>query len=187
MTLNDFKTLADALQAVVTALGIVIGGIWALRRYVFQKEALPRIEFRVDVRFIGMQEGFWIVELLGLLENKGSVPHRIGDLRFELRVLEAGQAPVEGGPEIQRQVSFAKVLKEGSWTPGDGPQVMAILPGVSLRYSHIAQLPASAAFALLHGRLTYQQGDIESFRSDIVVRVPKNEGELRASSSQPSP
>jgi hypothetical protein len=179
MDLNEFKILADSAQAIATALGIVVGGGWALKRYVFQKEGLPRLEFRVDVNFVGIQEGQWLVELLGLLENKGAVPHQIRDLGFELRCLDAGETPIEGDICIQRQVRFGRVLKEASWTPGDSTHAMVILPNVSIRYSHVARLPPEAKFALLHGRLDYLSEEIESLRADKLVLVPKSEEALQ--------
>lgn len=172
----DLKDAAETAQAALAALAILVGGGWAARRYLFHKEALARLELRVDVEFVGKQNGQWLVELLGLLENKGAVPHEIRDIRFELRCLLKGDALEEGTAAIQEQVNFKRLLKEGSWTPGAQSSTMTILPGVLIRYCHVAKLPPDAAFVLLHGRLEYNSRRMPDLRADRLLMVPTEEG-----------
>ncbi len=179
MTPDDFKTIAQGVQAAVTAIGLCAGGLWALRRYVFHRESVPKLELRVDVEFVGRQKGEWLVELLGLLKNKGNVPHKIRDLRFELRYLRRDDGLADGGADIQRQVKFAELAKEGSWTPGDQDESMTLLPGIAIRYNHLAKIPADVAFVLLHGRLKYHHLGIEDLRADRALCVPTEENASR--------
>ena len=80
--MSDFKNLAEGVGASITALAVLVAGLWALRRYVFQREGSPRIEFFVDADFVGIHQDEWVVEILGLLKNVGAVPHRIKHLKF---------------------------------------------------------------------------------------------------------
>ena len=54
MDINKLKTVMDIISAAITTLAIIAGGLWALRRYVFEKEGFPRIEFFVDANFDGL-------------------------------------------------------------------------------------------------------------------------------------
>ena len=179
MKIEEFKNFAESLSALATFLGIVIGGAWALRKYVFRKEDFPRIEMTVNISFVGMHKNEWIVELLGLLKNKGAVPHAIQDLRFELRCLSAMDG-IEDGDKVGGQLFFGTVLKEGSWTPSDSNKPMLILPGVALRYSYVYHVPITARFLILHGKLEYARGGIDHLRADRVFRVPDDAGQVDA-------
>jgi hypothetical protein len=177
MTLDQFKTLAEGIGALMTALAVLGAGIWALRRYVFEKESFPRIEFFVDADFVGIHQKEWVVEILGLLKNVGSVPHRIHRLDFSVRALSEADA-LQDGNEIRGQLLFPHVVKKGSWTPADTAMPMVIIPGVNLRYSYQYHVPVSTAFLLIEGRLYYQEHSRLEHRADKVVRVPRK-GEIR--------
>ena len=77
MSLTLAKDLASIFQSVATPLALIIGGAWAYRRYFSEEGNYPHIETAADVVFVGQQGGFWIVELVGILENKGKVRHKI--------------------------------------------------------------------------------------------------------------
>ena len=171
MNAAEFSDIAQGIASIATFLGIIIGGGWALRRYVFQKEAYPRIEFSVDINFVGTHNGQWVIELLGLLHNKGEVPHKIRNLLFEIRFLSK-QDKIENGDDIGGQLRFGVAVKQGSWTPTDSSCPMVILPGISLRYSYVYHVPTTIAFVLLHGKMKYARGGIEDLRADRVVKVP---------------
>jgi hypothetical protein len=171
VSMGDFKDLAGGIQAIVTALALFLGGGWALRKYVFRKEDYPRIDFTVDVVFVGQQEGEWLVELVGTLDNRGLVPHRIEELRFSVRTLTRGEKLTDGPAEIAGQVYFAKRLIKGSWLPAEGKRNMVIHPGVVLRYRYIYRLSPETTFVLLHGVLEYGRNRPEH-RADRLVKVP---------------
>ncbi len=171
MALNEFKTLVDTLQAIITTLAIIIGGIWALRRYVFQREGFPRIEFFVDANFVGVHQDEWLVEFLGMLKNEGNVPHRIKRFDFSVRALLDSDR-LEDGEQVRGQVLFPHVIKKGSWIPGDKDVPMVLMPSVSFRYSYQYHVPLSASFLLIQGRLYYEGHEHLEHRADKVVKIP---------------
>ncbi len=174
MSIGEFKVLAEGIAASTTAVAIVVGGIWALRRYVFHKEGFPRIEFFVDAEFVGIHKNEWVVEILGLLKNEGSVPHRIRRLEFSVRALSDSDK-LQDGENIRGQLMFPHCVTKGSWTPNDTDSPMVIMPGVELRYSYQYHVPLSTAFLLIQGNLDYKgHGNLEH-RADKVVRVPRRE------------
>lgn len=172
MTLDELKTLVETIQAAITTIAIVIGGVWALRRYVFQREGFPRIESFVDANFIGVHQNEWVIEILGFLKNEGSVPHRIKRLDFSVRALLESD-PLQDGQEIRGQLVFPHSIKKGSWIPSDTDTPMVIMPGVSFRYSYQYHVPVSATFLLIQGRLYYGGHEALEHRADKGLKVPK--------------
>lgn len=169
--ITKFKEIAEATQAIATTIGIIIGGAWVLRNYVFQREYFPRIDFSVDVNFIGVHKGEWLIEVLGLLNNRGQVPHTIQSFRFELRCLSKGDALIDGDAAIRGQVVFPHVIKENSWIPAIEGVGMIIHPGVSLRYNYVYRIPEDTVFVLLHGILDYGKKSLQH-RADRMLKVP---------------
>ena len=94
MSLEDVKSIADIVTNVATVTGIVIGGAWAYRRFVREEEDYPHIEFSADIQFVARKNGWWIVELVAVIENKGRVQHRVRDFKFDLAALDVA-SPVE--------------------------------------------------------------------------------------------
>ncbi len=174
MDINRVKAIFDIIAASVTTLAVIIGGLWALRRYVFQKEGFPRVEFFVDADFVGIHQDEWVIEILGLLKNQGSVPHRIKGLRFSVRTI-LDSDPIQDAEKTRWQLDFPHKIKEGSWTPTDTKSPMVIMPGISLRYSYQYHIPISARFLLIQGTLNYDEHGNLEHRADKVLKVPKQE------------
>src|SRR5438132_3184136 len=87
-----------AAESAVTAAAILAGGFWTYRRFIRQQEDFPHIQFAVDVNFVGVQDGSWLLEVVALVENKGKVRHTVKKFDFDLRYLKPGD-PVKLGDE----------------------------------------------------------------------------------------
>lgn len=162
--------LLKAVESVATLIALGIGGTWAYVKLVKRREHAPRIEFTVDIAFIGSQGGYWLVELLALVENKGLVRHLIREFAFDLRALRIDDPVREGSAEINGQTEIPHLVKRGAWIP-KGWESTFIEPGLRTRYSYVAALPKTASFALLHGRFDYH-GETVFHTADRLVRVP---------------
>jgi hypothetical protein len=180
-----YTDLASVVESWATAVGVVAGGIWVLFKFGIGRESFPRIRFDVDVNFIGLHGDNWIVEILGVMENKGLVPHGINDLTFNLRSLSRSDALTTGDDAIGGQVEFPNVVARGSWIPTQSGAPMEIHPGVTLRYNHVNRVPVSAGFVLVHGVLDYGKGGLQH-RADRVVKVPANGYDADHRSDSPS-
>jgi len=174
MDATYFKDIASILQSIVTTLAIIIAGIWALSKFVFHKEYFPRVDFSVNVNFVGIHNGEWLIEILGLLDNKGLVPHRVESLRFELRYLSETDPLTDGDETIRGQVLFPPATKDESWMPIAEGEKMVIQSGVSLRYNYVYRIPETAAFVLLHGILDYGKNRPQH-RADRMLKVPNSQ------------
>jgi hypothetical protein len=81
-----------------------------------RREHFPRVEFTVDVEFVGRQVDEWLVSLSALLVNKGLVRYTVEQFTFDLRCALADEALQEGGEAIDHQTSIPHLVKEGSWS-----------------------------------------------------------------------
>jgi hypothetical protein len=189
MSWEDWKDASALFQSFVTAVGIVFGGIWAYRRYVLQEESNSYIEFSADVNFVGKQTKWWIVEIIGIIENKGKVQHRMREFEFELDAIYS-EDPAVLNPRWGNQVNFGHSVARGSFLPRSS-KFFFIAPTVKASYSHVTLVPAEARFLILHCRFSYPNTLLDRIRNLIpkyrairshvaekTVRVPDEESDI---------
>ncbi|SRR6266404_2613870 len=153
MTYGQLRDLAGAIESVVKVAALGIGGYWAYSRFVRQREKYAFIEFTVNLLFIGKQEGWWIVEVIADIQNKGKVQHRISNFNFDLAAIFQ-EDKMETSEEYGGQVFFPHQVAKGSWLPAKFNHFF-IDPGTKAHYSYIARIPEAASFAILHGWFDY--------------------------------
>lgn len=172
MTLGEFSDLASAGASIATVIALMIGAYWTYIRFIKQREDFAFVEFTVDFCFLGKQGGWWIVELIANLENKGKVVHEFRDLSFDLAALFGGD-PVVEEQRFGGQAFFPHVLARGPWPPEDE---YYIEPGTRARYSYVARVPEAASFLMLHGKFTYTYLDKKHWhKGKRTVKVPGGE------------
>lgn len=164
------RNYAQAIQSVATVTAIIIGGIWAYFRFYKQREHSTRLEFTVDVEFVGLQDNRWLVEVVAFIENKGLVLHDIRNFVFDLRYLTNKDVLEDGEKNINFQTNIKHSCKKGSWIPEDWESTF-IEPGLKTRYSYIANVPAAATFLLIHGKFNYRDQK-EFHTADKLIKVP---------------
>jgi hypothetical protein len=98
MSCEEFNHLAGGISSIATTLALIVGGIWTYRRFVRTREAYPKIEFTVDLAFVRKQGGFWVVEAIANMENKGLVRHSIRKFTFDLRYMLPSDAVEVSAP-----------------------------------------------------------------------------------------
>lgn len=171
MTFDDFDHLMSGLSSVVTIGAVVVGGIWAYRRFIRNREACPKIEFTVDVNFVHWQGGKWIVEALAFLDNKGLVKQSISRFTFDLRYTLPTD-PIRGRDEFLVYVPHKAT--DGSWLPKNWESTF-VEPGLSTRYSCLASIPEDATTVLIHGKFFYESNDWHT--ADKLLKVPRHASE----------
>ncbi|MEJ2363659.1 MAG: hypothetical protein P8075_01955 [Deltaproteobacteria bacterium] len=170
MNFEKLSQLAASIESIATVIALVLGGLWAYRRFVRQREDYPHIDFRVDLRFVGLHSGSWVVEIIAWLENKGRVQHKISKFTFDLRYL-IDSDKLQRAEQFGGQILFPHKAAKGSWLPQDW-EFTFIDPGIRTHYSYIGTLPAEARIALLHGWFEYQGGR-EWHSAEKIVPVPE--------------
>jgi hypothetical protein len=83
LNISQSKDLAALFQSLVMAASFIVGGVWVYRRYIFQQENFAHIESATDIILIGEHSDYWVIELVGILENKGKVEHKIENFNFD--------------------------------------------------------------------------------------------------------
>jgi hypothetical protein len=151
MSCEEFNHLAGGISSIATTLALIVGGIWTYRRFVRTREAYPKIEFTVDLAFVRKQGGFWVVEAIANMENKGLVRHSIRKFTFDLRYMLPSDAVEVSAPFL---AVVPHKASEGSWLPPDW-NFTFIEPGLRTRYSCVARIPEQATMALIHGKFYY--------------------------------
>jgi len=169
------RNLAQAVQSGVTALALIVGGIWAYRKFVRQQEKYPHIETSADINFIGKHEDHWVIELIAWIENKGTAQHRISEFDFDLYHLLSDDV-LEEEERFGGQVAFPNPTKKGSFVP-KRYGFFFVDPGIKAKYSYITKVPAGASMIIFHWWFKYADRRGYSHTAEITKRVPKKEAE----------
>jgi len=156
-------------ESLVTISAIIIGGIWTYNNFIHQRQNKALIDFTVDVVFHQFQEGYWIVELVGIIENKGKVQNKIYNFNFDLASIDHNQ-PVNLNPEYGNQVNFPNIISEGSFLPKRS-EYFFNEPGLTNKYSFLAKVPKSASVIIMHSWFSYSDGK-HSHSAEITKKVP---------------
>jgi hypothetical protein len=170
MSLTAWKDLAGVVESIVTVCAILVGGWWTYFRFIKQRENHALIDFTVDIVFHEFKNGYWIVELVAFLENKGKVQHRVSDFKFEVESLNNGDQ-VLLNEAFGNQVYFPNAIVSGSFLPAKSTYFFNE-PGLKNKYSFIARIPQEADVILMHSTFRYLDG--KHFHSaEVTKRVPK--------------
>ena len=173
MTLEAFKNYAVASQAIATVISFIIGAIWVYMKYIRQQEKYPHIGFTADINFVGKQQGFWIVELIAFIENKGKVQHKINDFAFDLNALYP-EDNIDLSQEWGGQVNFPHLVTKGSFLPRR-LSFFFIDPGVKAKYSYITRVPQKVSFLILHCWFQYADRRNYGHTAETSIAVPKKD------------
>ena len=71
MTATEWKDAVQAVQALVTSVALVVGGGWALWRFVLQREGRAKIEFSLALNTLGVQKDRLLVEVFSRGKSPG--------------------------------------------------------------------------------------------------------------------
>lgn len=146
--LQKTEIIFKIIEASVTSLAIIIGGIWALVKFKIFRENKALIDFTVNLVFHKSIGGWWIVELVAYIENKGKVQHKIQEFDFEVSSLNS-QDQVNISEEFGGQVYFPNLIKKGSFLPKKN-RYFFIEPGLKNKYSYITKVPDNAELVIMH-------------------------------------
>jgi hypothetical protein len=173
--LEELITQVLRFQPLIAVVVGIISGAWVLRRHYARREHDPRIQFRVNVRFVGHHGDRWVVELLAIVANRGDIPHRMSGLSINLRGLRDSDPMMAHAERFRGQLEFPHAIVppergEQSLMPEAIDNRVIVYPGTSMRYMYVTSVEDSMRFLLIHGLLT--RPEAEPLGADRVVRVP---------------
>ncbi|MCA1432801.1 hypothetical protein I6F33_07400 [Bradyrhizobium sp. BRP20] len=169
MDIKYWATVAELIQHVITPGALIVGGIWAYRRYIVEESNYPHIETSAEISFIGQQGDVWIVEVIAVLTNKGKVPHKVQKFGFDLAAIYADEI-VDVSKKHDGQVNFPHRVAKASFL-GDF-EYYTVGPSLVAKYSYVARVPKKATFLILHCSFNYADGRGFSHSMEKTVRVP---------------
>jgi hypothetical protein len=175
MTLEELSKLIVVIESLAKILAIIVGGLWIYYRFIRQRENFPRVDFKVEIAFVGIHKGRWLTQITALLENKGLVRHTMKNIQFELRCLLDNDDLIEADEEARFQTKIPHVIKKGSWLAPRWTGGTIIDAGIPARYPYVYALPANARFLYVIGEFTYEDGTIH--KASRLFQVPLKDKE----------
>jgi hypothetical protein len=160
-TLLEPRVLAETINSLVSAIAILFGGIWVLYRFGLHREAHPRIEFDLELRYLGSHKSGTHVEVAAVLTNRGQVRHWINQYSLDLRVLKSGDPVVAGGPDLLCQTEFPHQLLDNQSLVSRSMDATFVDPGITQHYTFVTSVPADTVLVLVSARFSYRDSQSE--------------------------
>ncbi len=173
LNLSYYKNIADILKSIATVISFIVGGIWVYLRFIRQQEKYPNIDFTADINVVGQQGGFWIVELIAFIENKGKAQHKMEEFNFDLFSISSEEV-IETNERWGGQVDFKTLIVKGSFLP-ERFNFFFVDPGTSAKYSFIAKVPSSASFLILHSNFKYSNRNNYGHTAERTIKLSMEE------------
>lgn len=171
----QIASLAAVVQSLLTIVAFLVGGWWTYWRFVRQRDDCPKIEFNVDMKFVGIQNERCLIEATVIVKNKGLVRHRLSDFKLNVRYLLPEDRLVSGGQCINYQTDFTHSINSDEalksrhvvpWNP-------FVDPGVTQPFVYITSIPSSATYVLLWTEFRYSNTrDSKRHLAQRVFKVP---------------
>jgi hypothetical protein len=147
-------------------------------RFIRQRENFPRVDFAVEITFVGTHKGHWLTEITAILENKGLVRHHVKSIEFELRCLFDKDDLTEADEKARFQTMVPHVIKKGSWLASRWTGGTIIDAGIRARYPYVYALPENARFLYVIGQFIYADGTVH--KASRLFQVPLNDNQSQS-------
>lgn len=151
--------MTDIAAVLPDYLGVVlvaIGGLWAYRKFLYQRQGEPATDMDVDLEFVGTQADGHIVQVTTRLENQSLVRHRYKDFTVTIRYLTAEDGVVDGDARINYQLHCPRTI---DGRIGGQERYFAnasyINPRQRFHHRYVTFLPADATFAWVQCAFTF--------------------------------
>ena len=136
--LGDFGHAASGVSAIVTAVALLVGAVWAYMRFVREEQNHSHIAFTADINFICKQQGYWVVELSRLSRTEARLPIDFADFDFDLFAL-MHEDDVELSAAHGNQAWFRHEVAKGEWR-NEKYGHFFIAPGIAAKYSFVTHV-----------------------------------------------
>ncbi|PYS18988.1 MAG: hypothetical protein DMG11_32295 [Acidobacteria bacterium] len=86
---ETIKTIAAVLQV----LALIVAGGWAYWKFIHQRMNEPAADIDIDLKFVGKQDGKWIIEITSFLKNQSLVRVKYEDFQVTVRYVGRRRPP----------------------------------------------------------------------------------------------
>jgi hypothetical protein len=167
------------LPSYIQAFAILLAGGWAYWKFIHQRTHEPATDIDIDVKFVGIQNKSWIIEITSSLKNQSLVRHEYEDFQLSVRYLLPEDKIKDGLKEISYQLECSKTIDERI---GEEKRrfsnVHYINPKQEFKHRYITFIPANATFVWIQCKFLFIYGDKVKMNSQKIFRVPASEAEL---------
>jgi hypothetical protein len=155
MSPENFKNIAESVQAILTSLAISVGGGWTFWKFVLNRENRPKVSFELNVLKIGEVQDKLIIEIVATIENKSTVRHWISDFTFDVFYLKTEDdlnfEPEDGYGKIR----FKKINElKTNWISKKWSGSF-IDPGIRQAYTYLYYVPTGTRMVTVSSEFKY--------------------------------
>lgn len=153
---KDLIEVLKVVPAYLQAFSVIVAGGWAYRKFIYQRQQEPATDIDVDVRFVGIQAGQWIIEVTSTLENKSLVRNTYRDFYVGVRYLLPDDPIEDGAGKINYQLHCPNSINDRiSKDLRRFGNAEYINPKQAFRHRYITFVPAEATFVWVHCKFTF--------------------------------
>lgn len=171
-----WKDFASTVASLVSAAAVIVGAAWAYWKFVRQRANEPATDMDIDVRFIGKQDGKWIIEITVNLENKSQVRLKYENFEIRARYLLPEDTVDDGGHKIHHQLNFPRNIDErlcGEKRFFSNAEY--INPKQNFKHRYITWIPGEATFLWVQTKFFFDLKVREKCDGQRIFRVPQSE------------
>ena len=174
-TSDIFKLIPEYLKAVA----LIIAGIWAYWKFIYQRENEPAANIDIDVRFIGTQHDQWIIEVTSFVENKSLVKHSYKDFQVTIRYLLPEDKIEDSSDErVKWQLNCYRTIDERiNKEKRFFDNVDYINPKQEFKHRYVTFIPVKATFIWIQCKFDFEKKKIsgkvkKKMSSQKIFHVP---------------
>lgn len=141
------------LVSLLSTTGIAVFSIWYQRRRdVLSRRFVPRVDYDLDCRFFGPQQGRYVAELSLKAVNKGEVRRVFESIEFRVLGMRRDVEPCYWGSGKLR-AAFPKVLMKDDMMRSPEHKYY-VEPGVGQLFSYTTLVPGVYSYVLVRAKVT---------------------------------
>jgi hypothetical protein len=138
------------LSSIVTILAILLAGIWTLYRFGISRERYPKLQFELDLRYLGSSGDKNIVELVAAITNKGITRQYIHDFKFNILVFDDDMPFDLSDERIEKRLKFKDIEKGLNW---DAPEHKPFIDGGMRReFTYVTALNRDVRLVMIYSK-----------------------------------
>jgi hypothetical protein len=139
--------LQSFLPSYIQAFAIITAGAWAYWRFIYQRANEPATDTDIDLKFVGIQDDKWVIEITSFLKNQSLVRLQYNDFQVSIRYLLPEDKVEDGDKKILYQLNFPTCIDERiKWEKRLFGNVEYINPKQEFKHRYITYIPINATF-----------------------------------------
>jgi hypothetical protein len=172
------KSILEVLPSYVQAAALVVAGGWAYWKFIIQRSNEPATDIDIDLKFIGRQDGQWIIEVTSFLKNQSQVRLEYKNFQVGVRYLLPEDKVKDGDEDLVYQLDFPNTIDDRI-KPNKRrfENAVYINPKQEFRHRYITSVPVNATFVWVRCKFFFMLRDPKPVKvnSQRIFRVPDSE------------